>query len=930
LQNRSYLFLLLVVVLGGLSTWLFIAKPPSYGLDVVGGIRLTYQLDFSKLPLSTNKAEAMAKEVLILDARAKGMAGEGTAQSKGNDQVIVEIPNATNVQEARDVMGTSAKIYMYHAKTLATERYPNKRYQNKSSDDPNNPQEYFVEAGTGKVIKPGDPEYLKIIGGWDEILSGDDLESAGSRPAGTGYFPTMKFSPKGAAKMSAWSSKYYNTGEKLAYVLDNKVLNIAPLADGAHISDAAEISGSFSPQYVSNLTTLLNAGALPVDLKELSFETVDPTIGSHALDQITTAGAIAFGVVVLFLIGYYAFPGIVATIALALYVLFTLSVMKAINATFSLAAIAGFILSVGMAVDANILVFERFKEEIKKGRTLHSAILLGFKRALPAIVDSNACTILTSMVLATLGTGPVKGFATTLIIGVLVSLFTAIVVTRSLLLFFVDSGVATNVKWYAVERNWFKKLEARADTEPLQVVEKWKRWFVISALTILVCVPFFFMGGFRLNVEFQGGYEAKYGAAGKLESNTTYAANLEKAGLKGSNVKFASYDSPGILSLTFKDLSKIEGDNKLETILRVLDAIDAKPLSGPTITPTTLSVQFALDDLHATTKDPVLAKLSAAFGNNFDWDVKPDPNPRRSLIYVSVPPNPQIAALKTADGKQADTAAQSTFVAEKAGLKDVAFRGFTEVGPVIQKETIKNALLAILFSSALIIVYLSFRFGFSLGGFIPGLRFGFSAILALLHDILVVAGSSAVVGYLLGWEISALFITAMLTVIGFSVHDTIVVFDRIRENLSKPDKGHDLGFVMDRSITQTFSRSINTSGTVIVTLAILIAFGTATPDLKFFCVAMLIGIASGTYSSIYNASPILYLWDKAVVKKNPKAGLIALALEEQAKHRIMQTQVRSEAAPQVQSTDTGRTYGQVRRRASAEKPKGHIEIEDEP
>jgi SecD/SecF fusion protein len=192
-----------------------------------------------------------------------------------------------------------------------------------------------------------------------------------------------------------------------------------------------------------------------------------------------------------------------------------------------------------------------------------------------------------------------------------------------------------------------------------------------------------------------------------------------------------------------------------------------------------------------------------------------------------------------------------------------------------------------------------------------------------------VFGSSAVVGYLLGWEVSALFITSMLTVIGFSVHDTIVVFDRIRENLRRPERGEDLGFIMDRSITQTFSRSINTSLTVIVTLAILIAIGTPTPDLKFFCVAMLVGILSGTYSSIYNASPILYLWDKAVTKKNPKKGLVGLALEEQAKHRIMQTTVKAAEGPQVQSQQSGRTYGQVRRRASAQQ-KGQVDLDDEP
>jgi protein-export membrane protein SecD/preprotein translocase SecF subunit len=928
LQNRSYLFLLLVLALGGLSGWLFEAKAPHYGLDVSGGIRLVYQLDMSQIKdPNADKGAIADKIVSILEVRIAGMGGasEGTVQKKGDDQVIVEIPGTTDIAEARKIIGSSAKMSLYHAKTLVTEKVTGRMYEDREPEDPNNPIVYFSKKGSSTVIKPGDPEYAEIIKSWGPpILEGVDLQEAGSKPAGDSYEPTMRFSRSGADKIRAWCDHFYNTREKLAYVLDGKVLNVAGLADGARISDEAFIQGKFTPQYVTSLASLLNGGSLPVDLKELSFQNVDPTIGKQALGQfappsgIVGAGAIAFLVVVVFLIAYYAFPGLVAAIALGLYVLFTLSVLKAIGATFSLAAIAGFILSVGMAVDANILVFERFKEEMKRGRTLHSAIELGFKRALPAIIDSNACTILTSLVLSSLGTGQVKGFATTLIFGVLISLFTAVFVTRSLLMFFVDSGIAVNPKMYAVDRNWFKKLEARADTEPLQVVEKAKKWFLISAATIVVF--FFFFGGFKLNVEFRGGYEALYSLSAPPLANTTYAANLEKAGLPGGNVKFAT-TSPELLTITFKDPSKITGTDKAAVVSTALGVPGVQPMNQSQTSGLTLT--YAMDDLGASKVEDVLKKLGSANLGEYTWTSKIDPAFKRNLVYVSVPPNKNIDAISK------DSEKCSKFIADKAGLTGVVNRGFTAIGPIVSAETIRNAILAVVFSSGLIIIYLAMRFGFSLGGFLPGLRFGASAILALLHDILVVIGSAALVGTLLGWEISALFITAMLTVIGFSVHDTIVIFDRIRENLRRPEKGHDLGFVMDRSITQSFARSLNTSMTVVVTLAILIMFGTATPDLKFFCVAMLVGIVSGTYSSIYNASPILYLWDKAITKKDPKKGLIGLALEEQAKARVMQTQVKTAQAPQVQSDQTGRSYGQVRRRASEPK-KGHVEIEDEP
>ncbi len=508
--------------------------------------------------------------------------------------------------------------------------------------------------------------------------------------------------------------------------------------------------------------------------------------------------------------------------------------MKLINATFSLAGIAGFILSVGMAVDANILVFERFKEEMKAGKSLATAIELGFKRALTAIVDSNVCTILTSLVLVNYGTGPVKGFATTLIIGVLISLFTAVTVTRSLLMFFVGSGVAANPKLYAVDRDWFGKLMRGAnDDKPLRIVETSKKWFLISVATMVVGLLFFFPGGFpggfKPNVEFRGGYEAVFAAKGDV-SPSSVTANLEKAGLKGGNVKLAT-----------------SGADR--------------------------------------------------------------------LAYITVPPLPQFKG-------QTDQTNVAT-IATAAGLSAADNRGFTQIGPAVQAETTQNAILGVVVSSVLIVLYLAFRFGTGVGGFGVGLRFGASAIVALMHDIVVVIGLAALVGYFAGWEVSALFLTAMLTIIGFSTHDTIVVFDRIRENLVRSRGKEEFGHLVDKSITQSFARSINTSSTVIVTLAILAFFGTTTPDLRFFVVAMLIGILSGTYSSIYNASPILYLINKRIVEKRGESfGLQALARTDADRNRIMQTQAE---IPSVVGSD-GRSYGQVRRRANS--PTKGYEIED--
>lgn len=812
------------------------------GLDIQGGVRFTYEMDLSKLKTKEQLAQVSSmqnKLVAIMGQRAVGPLGvtEPTVTKKGDRQIVVELPGLKeSAAQAEEVMGTSARIEFYWAKNVASPIDGNRPYTVSDSKDPNDISVSFKQKfGSSDAInyllptgKPN-PKYAQIIGQWDLILAGDDLARAEGTAGSNGkYIPSLNFSPEGAKKMEAWSRTHPQ--DNLAAVLDGKVLSLAAVVEGTVLSSNAVIQGDFPDGYVAKLSELLNSGSLPVDLKLLSAEQVDPTIGQEALQKMIVAGVAAFGIIAVFLIAYYSFPGFVAFIALSLYVLFTLTVMKLINATFSLAGIAGFILSVGMAVDANILVFERFKEEMKSGKSLATSIELGFKRALTAIIDSNVCTILTSLVLVNYGTGPVKGFATTLIIGVLISLFTAVTVTRSLLMFFVGSGIAANPKLYAIDRDWFGKLMRGAnDEKPMRIVETSKKWFALSIATMVIAIPFFFMGGFKPNVEFQGGYEAVYHLNGDV-SSSKITESLEKAGLKGGNVKLATTEKGRVAYVTLPDLPQFKGKTDAENV----------------------------------------------------------------------------AAIATA-----------------AGITSTGDPGFTKIGPQVQAETRNNAILGVVISSALIVLYLAFRFGAGVGGFTTGLRFGFSAIIALLHDIVVVFGLAAIVGFFEGWEVSALFLTAMLTIIGFSTHDTIVVFDRIRENLIRSKGKEEFGHLIDKSITQSFARSINTSSTVIVTLAILTFFGTTTPDLKFFVVAMLIGILSGTYSSIYNASPILYLVNNwAMKRKGEEVGLQHLAKSDAERTRVMTTQ----AAQAAVIGESGRSYGQVRRRAN-NPTKGH-EIDD--
>lgn len=868
LQKRGIGYLLLTIALGIIAGLLYKFRPYHLGLDVEGGVRFIYQVELNKDAQTPGQGQSMPaimdKTVRILQNRVSGMAGatEGTVQIKGGDQLIVELPGVSNPAEAAKMIGSSASLKAYWAQNVQTANQTYRRYAVANNDTSStNPAVTFTDTYSHQTLKPGDPAYDQMIKGWKLLITGNELTNATGQPAGNGTFqPLITFTDEGGNALQQWSQAHMDQGEQVAFVLDGKVLQIAPVKNGSTLGKEIVVEGQYTGAYVNGLTELLNGGALPVDLHLLSSQTVDPTIGNFALQRMVFAGLVAFGVICLFLIVYYAFPGIAATLALSLYCLFTLTVLKLIGATFSLAAIAGFVLSVGMAVDANILVFERFKEEIKKGRGLHDALNLGFKRALPAIFDSNMCSILTAFMLAELGTGPVKGFATTLIIGVMISFFTAVTVTRSLLMFLTDSGIGNDLKFYALNRNWFgEHLEGAAHAEPLQIVNNAKKWFSITAVIVLIGVVFIGLKGLKFNVEFMGGFEATFARTANFPSQSEINANLTNFGLRGSNVQFSN-----------------------------------DPKRGP-------------------------------------------------LVDITIPNEGNKLSAMNPDQ-------QSALVVKGAGLPaDTKPLNSSFVGPAIQKEIIADAIYGILGSFGLIIIWLAIRFGYMLGSVKNGVRFGATAIATGVKDIVVIMGVAAVLGKLANWELSSLFIPAMLTVVGFSVHDKIVIFDRVRENLRKPLPGETFEHLVNRSVTQSFARSVNTASAVVVTLLILVLFGTTTVELKFFLIIMLSGIAWSTYSSIYTAAPLLTWWESVILKKYGPDATLLVSVRNQATataynysaDTVAPVKPKSKPKPEAPAAPTapvanstpkanpgsGRSYGQVRR-ANAPRPRPS-EIDDE-
>jgi SecD/SecF fusion protein len=529
------------------------------------------------------------------------------------------------------------------------------------------------------------------------------------------------------------------------------------------------------------------------------------------------AGAVGLGTVALFMVAYYLLPGVLAVVALLCYALFTFAIFKLLGVTLTLPGIAGFILSIGMAVDANILIFERLKEELRSGKTLHAAIEAGFKRAWTSILDSNVTTLITCTILIYFGNGPIKGFAVTLAIGVLISMFTAITLSRNLLHAIVVNEWAQQPGLFGIHRGWFRHEEGQRG---LDVIGRRNAYFIFSGLITIPGLIFIVMGGLKPGIEFTGGMQFRY--------------QLPKAA-------------------------------------------------------TRVEVQRAFED--AGQRDTI-AQISREEGRY------------QALIQT-----------RAKEINEDQRAAIDRTIKNRFGA-DAKLLEFAQVGGSISSELKWNAIWSVLLASLAIAIYLAFRF--ATAGFKTGLRFGVSAVIALIHDAIVVLGIFAIMGKLRGWEVDSSFITAVLTIIGFSVHDTIVIFDRIRENVKLRPKDVDFEDTVNDSINQTLARSINTSLTVVITLVALAVFGG--PVIRLFTVALLVGIVSGTYSSIFNASPILVVWEQAARKRRGQSARGRRVSAPDIKPMVETPKARPAAAPKVASAANGAQDGEETEEAVAGRP----------
>ena len=784
-HKRTLVFIFALVIAAGVVV---VKLPTKRGLDIAGGVRVVLQAQTDKLPEGEEWTSEHLKSIIRIIRSRVDIQGvsEPFIQPKGKDQIIIELPDIKDKEQAIADLKSTARMEFRHLRSVKDKRHPTAPYDiNMERDDEGNEIYTFTDSEGNEV----DP--IKVIKESPLILTGDDLRPvsrATKNPQNYQTVVALEFKDQGKKKFAEFTRR--NVDEYLAVVLEDKILS-APTIDEAILTGEAVIRGNFTPQEAQRLAEFLNAGALPVPLEVVQKLSVEATLGQDSVDRSVQAGFWGLVAIVIFMMGYYLLPGLIAALALGIYALLTFAVFKAIPVTLTLPGIAAYVLSVGMAVDANILIFERLKEELRSGKTLRAAIDAGFARAFTSIFDSNVCTIITCVILWHYGTGPIRGFALVLGLGVAISMFTAITVTRTILHLLVNTGYANSPALFGLRRQWVTGQEDRG----LDVMRHMWKYLVLSGVIIGVGLYFLVgMKGLRGGIDFTGGsmMQLKFQEA---VPRAEIARVLDEQGLSGSMVQRS-------------------GDDEKVVFVRTKAVSDEK-------------MRVALDNLGSSV------------------------------------------------GKF-----------ERSSIE--------QVGPSISKELTANAIKAVLISAIAIVLYLSIRF--AIGGLAYGLRFGICAIIAEMHDVAIMLGAFAAFGYYLKWEVDSLFVTALLTIIGFSVHDTIVIFDRIRENLRHRAKGESFDGLVNKSIMQSFARSINTSLTLVFPLIALLAFGS--PSIRHFVVALLIGVVSGTYSSIFNASQLLALWQR-LTDRQPAFGAPVVQTEafHAAKVRELEPLVEEAAGP---------------------------------
>ncbi|MGI5168458.1 protein translocase subunit SecD [Spirillospora sp. CA-253888] len=715
-------------VLAG-SLYFTLTKPARLGLDLRGGTQIVLQTQSTPTVKADTESTDRAKEVLERRVNALGVA-ESSITRSGSDRIIVELPDVQDPTRAAETVGKTAQLTAHAVR-----------------DNDGKPKK-------GEQILPDEDGQPVMLGA--PLLSGDGIESADASfdaQNGTGWSVNIKFQGAGGKaweKATAAAACQPGDGRRLAFVLDGKVISsprvTEQVACGVGITGGnTQITGQFTPESAKELAALVEGGALPVPVKIIEQRVVGPTLGEAAIEASAWAAIIGIVLTGLFIIAVYRLAGALATIALTCYALISYAALVALGATLTLPGLAGFVLAIGMAIDANVLAFERAREEYAAAprRGLRGALVTGFTKAWSAIADSNITTLLAAGLLFFLASGPVKGFGVTLMIGVLASMVSAMLLSR----------VLTEA---VLSRRFVERRPGLSGLGGVGRVRRWldrrnpdlmKRrtlWLTISFAAVALAVTGIFARGLNYGVEFTGGRLVEYSTSKTLDIDTARAA-VADAGFPRAVVQTSGKDD---ISVRTENLSNAE-------VTKIQNALAEK--GGQTT-------------------------------------------------------------------KQRDEL----------------------IGPSLGDELRQKALIALGVALLAQLAYLAIRFRWT---------FGAGAVLAMFHDVLIVTGVFA----WLGKPIDGVFLAALLTVIGYSVNDSVVVFDRVRE-LWGARRDAPFAEIANLGALQTMPRTVNTGmGALFILGALAFLGGDSLTD---FAVALLIGIVVGTYSSVFTATPLAILLER--------------------------------------------------------------------
>lgn len=583
----------------------------------------------------------------------------------------------------------------------------------------------------------------------------------------------MQMNGKGAKIWEELTGKAFKDQSNIAIVLDNIVYSAPGVSKGPIAGGSSEITGNFTLNEATDLANVLRAGKLPASADIIQSEIVGPSLGHEAIDSGFKSFIIAFSLVLVWMIFYYGKAGGFANVALVFNIVLIFGVLAGLGAVLTLPGIAGIVLTIGMSVDANVLIFERAKEELAKGKGMKQAVEDGFGNALSSILDANITTGLTAIILLIFGTGPIQGFATTLIIGILTSLFTAIFITRLLIEWYLEKGGRTLEFATGLTKNLFKNLS-------IDFLAKRKVTYIISGALIVISLFSLFTQGLNQGVDFVGG--------------------------RSYQVRFEKPVNPSEIAV---DVNAVFGSAEVKTFGEA-------------------------NQVKITTKYKVDEE-----GEGVDKEIQ-------EKLYSAVQ-------------KYLPSGYTYNQFVDGADDKAVGIMQSIKVGPTIADDIKQGAFWSVLGSLAVVFLYILLRF--------RRWQFSLGAVAALAHDVIIVLGIFSLTYKFMPFnmEIDQAFIAAILTVIGYSLNDTVVVFDRIREIIS--ERGWRGGDNTNMALNSTLGRTLNTSLTTLVVLLSIFIFGGET--LRGFMFAMIVGVIVGTYSSIFIATPVMFdtLTDKGESKK---------------------------------------------------------------